>query len=357
MAIEFIAVPVFADEALYRYEGDVLPYDPQAGWAVYDPCEGPCSESVVDGRFVLHWADASNLVNYNYWIAQPPQAPPPTLWVEWRFRSNNPYPSFSYSCDARFSIRYGGMLDGVNMFSDMAASFSGDDAVFGLNPDEFHTYRFESLDGINYWISVDGVIFVVGAMNQPNGYHYLQFSGEGGCDPEQFPTVNEWDFIRFGTISYGEQIVSHDPPGRFLDARQHADLDRFTVTFDSPNYVYLDEVRVKVTGGAAPAVIQTRRRENDEPDTVEIVLDGPLPMGETTYFLFDDGVAANIVTYTFAPGDTDGNGRVNLADMAAFQNCLGAESLSGACLALDLDHNQTLNLADFAIFHMLLAQP
>jgi hypothetical protein len=36
--------------------------------------------------------------------------------------------------------------------------------------------------------------------------------GLGGCD--FFPnTVNEWDFVRYGTISYGEQIIASDPPG------------------------------------------------------------------------------------------------------------------------------------------------
>ena len=47
--------PALADEVLYRYEGDVFPYDPSGGWAVYDPCEDPCSESLQDGYFVLQW--------------------------------------------------------------------------------------------------------------------------------------------------------------------------------------------------------------------------------------------------------------------------------------------------------------
>ena len=33
-----------ADEVLYRYEGDVLPYDPAAGWIIANPCENQCSD-------------------------------------------------------------------------------------------------------------------------------------------------------------------------------------------------------------------------------------------------------------------------------------------------------------------------
>jgi hypothetical protein len=347
-----------ADEALYRYEGDILPYDVPGTWTVYDPCEEPCSESLGDGDFVLTWPHAGNFANYSYRIAEPPESPPPSLWVEWRFRSNHPFGHVFWGCDGRFSVKYGGMFEVVYMYGDAAISISGDDAVTGLDINEFHTYRFESLDGVNYWISVDGLVFIVDADDVPNGYHTLQFGGRGGCASDQIPDmVNEWDFIRFGTISYGEQIVAHDPPERVLDAREHAELDRFTVTFDSPNYVYIDEIMVYVTGGVPPEVIQTRRRENDEPDTVEIVLDGPLPMGETTYFVFDDGVGANVVAYTFAPGDTDGDGLATLADVAALQNCFGQTDLTGVCRAVDLIEDDIIDLSDFAALTDLLTPP
>ena len=250
------------------------------------------------------------------------------------------------------------MHEVVWMYGDTAISFSGDDAVFGLDIDDFHSYRFESLDGVNYWISVDGLVFIVSAEDNPNGYHTLQFSGDGGCLGDWIPNmVNEWDFVRFGTISYGEQIVASDPPGGFLDARYHAGLDRFTVTFDSPNYVYLDEITVEVTRGDAPVVTQTRRRENDGPETVEIVLDSPIPMGETTTFTFNDGVAVNVVEYTFAPGDTNGNGLVDLFDVGMFQNCFAQTPVMGACQALDLVTDETLDLTDFAELQSVLTGP
>ena len=33
-----------ADETLYRYEGDVVPYDISAGWEIFNPCEDLCSD-------------------------------------------------------------------------------------------------------------------------------------------------------------------------------------------------------------------------------------------------------------------------------------------------------------------------
>ena len=59
------------DELLYRYECDVVPYDPSAGW-LDGLCEYPCSESLADGHFILEWPFAGDLANYHYWIARPP---------------------------------------------------------------------------------------------------------------------------------------------------------------------------------------------------------------------------------------------------------------------------------------------
>jgi hypothetical protein len=243
------------------------------------------------------------------------------------------------------------------MFSDAAVSFSADDWIGGLDGNEFHTYRFESLDGINYWITVDGVIFIVDAEINASGSHYLQFRGRGGCDITLVPRVNEWDFARYGTISFGERVIRSSPPQGFVGAREHAALDRFTVTFDSPNYVYLDEITLDVTGGVAPVVTQTRRRDNDEPDTVEIVLDRPIARGETTRFTFDDGVAVNVIEYTFAPGDTDGDGDADLRDIAASQCCFGLINPTAPCWALDLDESEHIDHTDHAALVSSLTGP
>jgi hypothetical protein len=296
-----------ADEVLYQYEGDVLPYDESAGWSNANPCEAPCSEALEGGHFVLQWPEPNDLANYYYLIAEPREEPPTSLWVEWRFRSNHPMPPHSYTCDATFTAHYADVIETICMYGDAAVSFSGDDVITGLDIDEFHTYRFESYDGVDYTFAVDGPVFTGGTDDQGNGYHSLSFSGRGGCPDDWIPDmVNEWDFIRFGTLSEGERIMAADPPAGYLDPEQYPEVDRFTVTFDSPAYVYVDDITIEVTGGVTPAVIQTRRGENDGSDTLEVVLDAPIPMGERTTFYFDTGQGGRLLPghsfhYTYLP--------------------------------------------------------
>ncbi len=184
------------------------------------------------------------------------------------------------------------------MFADAVVSASGNDFVLGLDQNEFHTFRFETVDGINYRFSVDGFTFSNRTDNQSdNGSHFVQLGGRGGCDLTLIPRVNKWDFVRYGTISTGEFIIASDPPPGFLDPAEHASLDRFTVTFDQPNYLYIEQITVETSAVPPPAVLQTRRRENDGPETIEIVLDRPLPIGEPIRFIFDDGTTVNYVEY------------------------------------------------------------
>jgi hypothetical protein len=355
-AVLFLRSASMADEVFYGYEGDALPYDESDDWIVVDPCEPPCTESVEGGHLVLRWGEPADFVNYHRTFARVPLPPPEPFWVEWRFASNHPIGPYFYTCDGWFMVNYGNIQDSVLMYGDTAVSFSGDDFISGLAVAELHTYRFATFDGQHYAISVDGMVFIENHDDTPHTSYAIAMRGGGGCEAF-YNTVNEWDYIRYGTISYGEQIVASDPPPGFVDARLHAGLDRFTVTFDEPNYVYVDEISVEVSGGATPEVIQTRRQDNGPPDTVEIVLDRPVPMGETTTLTFDDGVATNVVIYTFAPGDTNGDGSVNLADVAAFQCCFGQADPAGACLALDLVRDNAIDLGDFPELGTLLTGP
>jgi hypothetical protein len=346
-----------ADDLLYSYEGDVVPYDDSAGWEIFDPCEGRCADSVENGFYVLRWPEPADLANYHYWVALSPEEAPPSLWVEWRFRSDRSFDDQIGTCDGKLTLSYRWIHELVFMYGDAAISYSGDDYVGGLEIDEFHTYRFESVNGYWYRVSADGLVFIFDHGRNSPGACFLQLRGRGGCSSDHGPTLNAWDFVRYGTISYGEQIISSDPPNGFLDARNHAPLGRFTVTFDSPNYVYVDEITVTLTGGDAPVVTQTRRRENDGPETVEIVLDRPIPMGETTRFTLEDVATVNVIEYTFAPGDTDGDGDADLHDFAAFQRCFGITGLSGACLALDFNTDDTIDLDDYEVLQGVLEEP
>ncbi|MDO8629603.1 MAG: hypothetical protein Q7R41_03860, partial [Phycisphaerales bacterium] len=324
-------------------------------------CEDPCHESLENGYFVLCWAVPDDLANYHYWIAGPGVRPPPSLWVEWRFRSNHPLPRHSYGCDADFKVQFAYIFDLVNMYGDAVVSWSGAEFVWHLPNNEFRTYRFESPDGVNYWFSVDGLVFRTTRGDHSNGSSFIQMAGLGGCLDDWIPDMeNAWDFVRFGTIGYGERLVASDPPDGFVDARQHAPLDHFTISFDSPNYVYLNDITVDVTDGVAPIPIQTRRLDNGPPDVVEIVLDRPIPCNATTRFTFNDGALSQTLEYTFAPGDTNGDGRADLADFAYFQNCFGLGTVlsnPAPCAAVDFTADPDIDLSDFAAFERIFAAP
>ncbi len=72
-----LTIASVADETLYRYEGDVHPMDPSAGWVMGNPCDPPCSEFMEDGHFVRLWSEAADYASYAFRIAQPPDPPPP----------------------------------------------------------------------------------------------------------------------------------------------------------------------------------------------------------------------------------------------------------------------------------------
>jgi len=292
-----------ADVLIYSYDGNVFPFDDDsANWrGSENTCAPPCTETLEDGHLVLTWGGGDQ-VNYTLDISNDLGEPPlpESLWVEWNFRSDNVFSS-SPSCDAAFVVRYDQVFDLVNMHGDTAISFEGGDVVSDLNINEFHTYRFESPDGVNSTFSVDGRVFFTGSDIFAGGA-FLQMLGQGGCGPNPYPNHNEWDFVRYGTINTGERIVMTDPPRGFLDPTLHAGLDRFTVTFDQPNYVYIDHITVTVSEGVAPVVIQTRRLDNGHPETVQIVLDRPLPLDTVIRFDFlENDQVTDSVIYGQAP--------------------------------------------------------
>lgn len=342
-----------ADELLYTYDADVVPLDPAAGW-FGDSCTAPCQESIEYGHYVTRWPAPGDVFSYGYWISRNGTPPaPPTLWVEWRFRSNHPLGPNFYSCDAGFTVNYIGMSEHVYLYGNAAISQDVASFVLDLALNKFHTYRFESLDGVRYQMSVDGRIFLLGERNKPGNADYLIMSGVAGCPSDQIPNAeNAWDFVRYGRVEYGEQIVASDPPAGFVDAREHPVLDRFTVRYESPNYVYLDEITVEVTDGVAPIPLQTRRLDNGPSDIVEIVLDRPIPFNATTRFVFNDGTIEQDIEFTYARGDADGDGFVTVSDFALLQNCFFQESVASSppCPIADLNKDQIIDQADLAEF-------
>ncbi len=347
-------VPAQADELLFAYEGDVFPSEPGTGWLVFNECDSGCLAANLDRKLVLRWDTSGDTVDYTHRVVEPPGPSLPTLWVEWRFASNTALGS-NPICDGRFFVDYSNVDDWIAMFGDAIVSSSGDKALTGLPIETFRTFAFASEDGNSYCFYVDGSPFrCSNDQTGSDGTDTIKIVGRGGCI---LPTVNKWDFVRYGTIAFGEQIVESTPAVGFIDARTSVPFDRFTVRYDEPNYVLVDEITVETTGGEIPVVTKTRRLDNGPPDVVEIVLDRPIPFGETTTFIFNDGVAVNSIKFTFAPGDTDGDGDADLRDAARFQNCFGTSELTGACHALDSSPNATIDTRDYADFNVALLGP
>jgi len=300
MSLALLAGSVMADDFIHRYEGDVFPFD--TGWAIFANCDGPCSISLDDGHFVVTWSRGADQINYTYKITDDPEAvQPESLWVEWNFRSDQAKGPTFHNRDGALNLQFRHMVDLINMYGDATIPNVGAGGVRNLDISEFHTYRFESPDGSNYTFSVDGQIFVENDMNIPLGtfINIVQMWGRGAEDGF---AINEWDYVRFGTITTGESIVSSDPPDGFINSLDYPNLDRFMITFDEAAYVYIDDVTIATSGGIVPVVLQTRRLDNGEPETMQIVLDRPLTIGETTTFTFDTGGTPSVVEYTYFQG-------------------------------------------------------
>lgn len=333
-----VVSPTAADETLYGYEGNVLPYDESleetGRWVIFDPCEAPCSEHLEDGHFVLRWSQRNDIANYHLRFVEVTATPPETLWIEWRFRSNHPLGPNFFSCDGRFAYGFRQLFDVLNMYGDTAISGGGDDAVFDLNIDEFHTYRLESTTGFFYTLAVDGRVFIDSFSSANSGGAFVQMGGFGSCE-EFANTVNEWDFVRYGTIDSGEKIVAAGLVG--------GNRDKIKATFDSANYVYIDDIMIEVTGGVAPTVLATRRGEGDTSDRVEIVLDRPMPLGETTTFKFDTGLEVdcgeisgeivNCVQFTISETGVSfcGDGNLDLDDEECDDGEANSDTAPDAC--------------------------
>ena len=90
---------------------------------------------------------------------------------------------------------------------------------------------------------------------------------------------------------------------------------------------------------------------------VEIVLDRSIPYSATTRFTFNDGVLEQSIEFTYAPGDTDGDGDADLADFAAFQNCFGNSPVAGVCLPLDFNADSAIDLVDFGELQTIFPAP
>ena len=94
-----------ADAVLFRYEADVHPNDPAGGFSPFNPC-AECTDFIEDGHYVIEWTDMGDQVNHSHEISRDPEPGPPTLGIEWRYRSNRGFGPGDFACgDGRVSRR------------------------------------------------------------------------------------------------------------------------------------------------------------------------------------------------------------------------------------------------------------
>ncbi len=78
----------------------------------------------------------------------------------------------------------------------------------------------------------------------------------------------------------------------------------------------------------------------------------------------DDGLPAvagslegETTRFTFAPGDTDGDGDADLRDVGALQTCFAQSPPTGPCSVLDTNRDDLIDLTDYAALHRVLTGP
>ncbi len=73
VALSLVAVPRgIADEAVYLYEDEALPYDASAESIIADACEDTSGPSLHNGHFVLERVRAGDMAGYDYTITDAP---------------------------------------------------------------------------------------------------------------------------------------------------------------------------------------------------------------------------------------------------------------------------------------------
>jgi len=381
------AAQAWADQTSFAYEADTWPW--LSGFLFADSCSAPgsdCADYLEDGHYVTVLTDGDGgggSYNYHRTITPTGGTPPETLWVEWRFRSSYSYLDSNGFVldDARVRTQYDQVVVSVStwMWGDAAFDASVCCSVTGMPMGEFHTYRFEIADGLNSRRWADGVLLMAtSACCAGSGGTFIQFGGSGGGlgggpDGLGYPGLtDEWDYIRYGLITFGEVVIESDPPNGYIDPRQDRPvgmpqmlqgLDRFMVTFNEPNGLHIGNITVESTAPASlrPNVQWVTRPEGDDGDTWEIRLDKRIPPGHRTRFIISDEAdaaavsevgASSVVEYAFLPGDVNGDETANTQDLLALVQGLNACASGGTCgdaeslLQRDINRSGTVNTQD-----------
>jgi hypothetical protein len=366
----------------FAYEADVWPW--QGGFLIADTCYAgnppySCVDSLQDGHYVANVSPGQGLGSYNYhrWITMPGGTAPPTLWVEWRFRSNYSIAQSNgwWLDDARVRTTYDQVVASVStwMWGDAALDAGEANLVTGMAMGEFHTFRFEVRDGQSSLRWADGkLLMATPPCCVGDGTTYIQFGGNGGGGGGPYPDLTDfWDYVRYGAITYGEVVIGSSPPNGYVDPREDRasnvntpeGLTRFTVTFDQPNGLNVSNITVQSTAPPAlrPMVQWVTRPEGDLGTSWEIRLDKRIPPGHRTRFIISDEADAamvgqvgsqSIVELDSLPCDVNQDGTSNTQDLLAWISSVNAGTAD--VLQEDITRDNVINTQDLLrLVHLL----
>ncbi len=157
-----------------------------------------------------------------------------------------------------------------------------------------------------------------------------------------------------GASAYAEEapedvgIEVTEPEDGYIDPRENRDrdgnavgLNEFTVRFSGPVELKVSSFTVDVTGGRPPQIAAVEPLTQDR-TSWRVRLDGPIPVGESTQFVFTNGDA---FVYTFHPGDVNGDGVVSAQDQIALLEAL--DSSTDDVSRYDINRDDTVDAEDY----------
>lgn len=187
-----------ADKYWIAYEGNDLPEN--VGWDRHFSREnGGATRRIVDGALELD-SLADHAIFDFYEIDRQIDPDPGELFVAtWRVKVLESFGGARWVGDAAVVIAPdGGGTLAFNHFPDRVIS-TRERWEISITPDEFHTYRIESWDMMNYSLWIDGQYVRDGIWDIPSLNQSFVNFGDGG----QFGglrSLSQWDYVRFGVV-------------------------------------------------------------------------------------------------------------------------------------------------------------
>ena len=190
--LTLVAVSTAAAEPYWiTYEGNDLPEN--EGWTRFT-YNGEANRYIEDGKLVidsLHDNQISDVARMERWMDP---APGEMFVAEWRLM----VASGSTGLDAGVAIARSFEPGFVSFSTGPSRAWNALDQVyFAIEPNVYHTYRFESEDMISFRFFIDDELVQEGEFLSPSSNEsYINF----GDKAVGWASLSYWDYVRFGVV-------------------------------------------------------------------------------------------------------------------------------------------------------------